>query len=258
MEVDIGPLLGEWENDPDQIVARRIIGSDGREKIQMRIELGLLQMEADGRPDGVRPHGSESLLEYHLSRLEQELATRGCADGFALSQEECAELQAEALQYYHRYICCFALEDYERAQRDTARNLRLFDLVWKYAEQAEDRWALEQHRPYLLMMNARARAALELQAGRRGQALRTVDRAIGCIEEFFARHQEPELAEASREIAFLRLLRREIRGGRAPSQEQALRVQLQEAVEVEDYATAAKLRDQLERLEAQRQGQEGG
>jgi len=253
MDVDIGSLLEEWEYLPNQITARRILGADGREKIQMRIELGLLQMEADGRPDGQQPHGMESLLEHHLSRLEQALATKGSTASFKLTSEDCAELQNEGLQYYHRYICCFALEDYERAERDTARNMRLFDLVWQYAEEDEDKWAVEQYRPYVVMMNARAKAALKLQAGQRAEALRVVDTGIARLEEFYARHGQPQLAQESKEIAFLQLLRREIREGKPPSKEEVLRAQLQQAVESEDYRTAAKLRDELKRLEAQRQ-----
>lgn len=256
MDLDIGPVLEEWEYVPNQIVARHIVGDDGRDKIQMRVDLGLLQMDADGRPDGSQPHGMESLLEYHLSRLEQAAAAEH-AD-FALTRQDCADLQSEGLQYYHRYICCFALEDYERAERDTARNLRMFDLVYKHAEDPEDKWGVEQYRPYVLMMNARAKAALKLQAGRRGEALRIVDEAITRIEKFFAKHDQAQLAEASREIAFLKLVRREIRDGKPPSREQALVAQLQQAVDMEDYRTAARLRDELERLGAQRQSSESG
>ena len=39
---------------------RFVAGDDGREKIQMRIDLGLIQMETTGRPDGERPGGSTS------------------------------------------------------------------------------------------------------------------------------------------------------------------------------------------------------
>ena len=38
-------------------IARKIVGEDGKEKLQVRLDLGLLQMELNGRPDGERPHG---------------------------------------------------------------------------------------------------------------------------------------------------------------------------------------------------------
>ena len=47
---------------------RIVPGDDGREKLQMRIDLGLLQMELDGRPDGQRPAGAESLLDHLEAR----------------------------------------------------------------------------------------------------------------------------------------------------------------------------------------------
>jgi hypothetical protein len=35
----------------------------GGRAIQVRLELGILQMALEGRPDGRRPHGSPSLLD---------------------------------------------------------------------------------------------------------------------------------------------------------------------------------------------------
>ena len=50
---------------PDEPQVRIVPGDDGLEKIQMRIDLGLLQMELSGRPDGQRPFDHESLLDYY-------------------------------------------------------------------------------------------------------------------------------------------------------------------------------------------------
>ena len=71
MSLDITRILSGWPFEPGQITARRVRGEDGRDLIQLRLDLGLLQMEATGRPDGQRPHGYESLLEYHQDRLER-------------------------------------------------------------------------------------------------------------------------------------------------------------------------------------------
>ena len=59
MDYDIGPILSKWKHKPGEVAVRCIAGRDGRPKIQMRLDLGLLQMEQDGRPDGRRPHGCE-------------------------------------------------------------------------------------------------------------------------------------------------------------------------------------------------------
>ena len=63
---DISRVLREWTFDATKVNVRRILGEDGKEKIQLRLDLGVLQMEVDGRPDGKRPFGQESLLDYHL------------------------------------------------------------------------------------------------------------------------------------------------------------------------------------------------
>ena len=65
MSFDITDILRDCPYEPGQMSARRITGRDGFDKIQMRLDLGLLQMEVTGSPDGIRPHGCESLLEYH-------------------------------------------------------------------------------------------------------------------------------------------------------------------------------------------------
>ena len=46
---DIGPLLREWDEGSDSGSIRKVVGSDGREKIQIRVQFGMLQLEADGR-----------------------------------------------------------------------------------------------------------------------------------------------------------------------------------------------------------------
>ena len=68
MSLDLNTILKDWPHENGTIKVRKIIGLDGREKLQLRIDLGVLQMEMTGRPDGQRPHGSESLLAYHQLR----------------------------------------------------------------------------------------------------------------------------------------------------------------------------------------------
>ena len=72
-EIDITRLLRSWPYEPGRIIAKRITGDDGRPKLQVRLDLGVLQMEMQGRPDGSEPEGFESLLVNPL-RVAQELA----------------------------------------------------------------------------------------------------------------------------------------------------------------------------------------
>ncbi len=68
MSKDLTVLLHGWDYNPNEVTVRRVLGIDGREKIQMRLDLGVLQMEVSGRPDGKRPYGHESLLEYQMAQ----------------------------------------------------------------------------------------------------------------------------------------------------------------------------------------------
>jgi hypothetical protein len=102
------------------IKVRKVKGLDGREKLQLRIDLGLLQMEMDGRPDGQRPHNCESYLVYHQRRAIRA-AERG--EEYELTSEQCGELQQEGIQYYHRYLSLFQIDEFEGVIRDTQRNL---------------------------------------------------------------------------------------------------------------------------------------
>jgi len=86
---DISPVLRGWDYEPGTISVRKITGLDGRPKLQMRLDLGLLQMELSGRPDGLRPHGHESLLDYFESLLQAHEAQSGSDAGFALVTEQC-------------------------------------------------------------------------------------------------------------------------------------------------------------------------
>ena len=94
MEHDIGHLLNNWDFDPDDFLARRIQADDGSEKIQIRIDMGILQLETVGRPDGAMPFGYCSLLDYSLAQI------KGNKEGeFTLDEDQCEELFQEAWQF---------------------------------------------------------------------------------------------------------------------------------------------------------------
>src|SRR5688572_14536548 len=90
---DITPVLQGGGYEAGAINVRKVAGRDGREKLQMRLDLGLLQMEVHGRPDGRRPHGRESYLEYFEEQLTRHTKENGSADGFTLSGDQCQQLR---------------------------------------------------------------------------------------------------------------------------------------------------------------------
>src|SRR5664279_2507009 len=204
MDFDISHLLSQWEYQPGQVVTRRFKGKDGREQIQLRLDLGLLQMNAEGRPDGKRPFGHPSLFEHYRARLHRYVGAHGGSDtGFKLDAEDCTRLQLEALQYHHRYVCLLQLEDYAAVIRDATRNLGVFDFVSKHAQCEEMAWSLQQFRPQLLMILTRARAAQALDTDNYAMAIREVEEGLQKIRGFYDEHARPEAAEMNGEVQSL-------------------------------------------------------
>ncbi len=247
MSKDLTVLLQGWDYNPNEVTVRRVLGTDGREKIQMRLDLGVLQMETQGRPDGKSPHDFESLLEYHLHQQENaEQSAEG--EDFSIDAEECAEIKQEAMQYYYRYLSLFHLGDYWNVIRDTERNIRAFDLIRDFAEEENDRMSLEQFRPYVLMMNARARACIALEDKNYDRALELIDGGIESIRDFFREVEREDLVDSCREIQFLEEWSERIENNRPLTPADRLRGELRSAVEEEDYERAAQLRDQIREL----------
>ncbi len=251
MDNDISQLLDDWEYQPGQVVVRKFTGRDGREKLQLRVDLGLLQMNIEGRPDGKRPYGHESLFDYYQSRLLKYITEHGGSDeGFKLSGEDCAKLQIETLQFHHRYICLLQLEDYPLVVRDAERNLAVFDFTAKYAESEEVAWTLQQFQPQLLMILVRARASEALDRLDYSLAIQLIEDGLDRIRHFYSRSPRPEGAEQSGEIQSLETWLQEIREQRPLSRREQLERALQDAVKREDYEKAAQVRDQIKSLPA--------
>lgn len=254
--MDISDILAGWPYKPGQVTARRISGDDGADKIQLRLDLGILQMEACGRPDGRRPKGCESLLVYYRQKLERLQAERGGDEGFSLDERACELLRAETVMYYHRYLAEFVLEDFEAVARDTQRNLDVMDFCSAYAEEPSDRFILEQYRPYVVMMNTRARAKISLADRRPKAALAAVNDGIKQIRDFLKRFGQEEMAQNSSELAVLRVLAREIGAAIPKDPIEKLRDALDRAVREERYEEAAAIRDRINHAESGQHAEE--
>jgi hypothetical protein len=246
MNLDISDLLNSWEYQAGQIVVRRVQGKDGKEKIQLRVDLGLLQMDAFGRPDGKKPFGHETLFEHYQNKRQKYVEAHEESDeGFKLDAEDCSKLQQEAIQFHHRYICLFQLKDYPGVIRDTQRNLEVFDFVDKYAEARELAWAVQQLRPQLLMMQVRAKATLALDSGNHDAAIGAVEEGLEELRQFYHKIERSDLAEQSGEVHSLEAYLEEVRSTRPLSERERLEKALEEAISREDYEKAAQYRDKL-------------
>jgi hypothetical protein len=255
MSNDLSKVLGDWQFRPDEVLVRIIPGDDGRGKVQLRVDLGILQMEMDGRPDGQRPEGCESLLDYYESLQQQHDETHPDSAPFLLSEEDCLRLWREAVQYYHRYLSFWHLELFELCARDTARNLRLFGFVRAHASDDRHKLQFDQWRPYALMMHARATATPLVQQRLYEEGLRVIEAGIEAIREFLDDYDQSHRAEECVELVSLERWREEIlskeqhaAAARPKSAMQILRQKLDEAITAEEFEQAAQIRDEMRKL----------
>lgn len=241
---DLTRVLADWPFEPGDLCVREIAGADGKVKIQVRVQLGILQMEENGRPDGQRPEGFESLLAWHTERLR----AAGEA-GLTLSPDECAALRAEAAQYYHRYMAFFALERYADVVRDASRNIAVLDVCRRHAAEETDREALEHVRSSVLALRARAEAAHLIRAGHSRAAVAAIDRGIQEVRTAYAARGMSDRFETSGEVAVLRALREMLVPKLPSSQRLELEERLRAAIAAENFELAAILRDELRLME---------
>ncbi|WP_435017330.1 UvrB/UvrC motif-containing protein [Tundrisphaera sp. TA3] len=244
MRRDIDDALHGWHYNPEpgEVIVRKIVARDGREILQIRIELGLIQMEVAGRPDGVRPHDHETYLSY----LESRARSGGKRGGWSMTAEHCAEVDREFAQFYHRRIAWLTLQAYDRALLDADHTLALMDFIRKHAKDQEYIAVHERFRGLVLFHRTQAETALALENRRADLAIDAVREGIARISAF----HETWTAEVERDetpseslIEQLKVLEVEIR--KNFSVEKTLSEQLDEAVADEDYERAALLRDQI-------------
>ena len=247
MNFDISGVLNGWEYDPGSISARWIKGKDGKLKIQLRLDLGLFQMESEGRPDGTHPRGYPSLLDYYRSL---EKTSPGAAQTMKLDGEACAELQQEAMQFYYRYLSLYALRFFDGVIRDTDHNLALIELVSRHAENDDLSWQFLQFYPYVRMMNARARAEKAMTGKKYEEAVADLHRALDDIQAFWKEYGGTEAGDRQ-EIDLLTDLLTQVQKKKPRTQTDRLREQLAQAIAIEDYEKAAMLRDKLSTLQSQ-------
>ncbi|MBM3848525.1 MAG: hypothetical protein FJ405_19855 [Verrucomicrobia bacterium] len=254
MNCDISHLLERWNYRPGDVMVRKFTGKDGRVKLQLRVDLGILQMNVEGRPDGKRPNGHASFFDYLTNKLEQHIASSGTDESFKLAPEECARLHLEAMQFHHRYICLLQLEEYNAVQQDCLRNLGVFDFIERYAANPGLSWPLQQFRPQLLMILARARATPLLRKRRDEKAITEIEAAIDALNQFYAAAERPDLRDQSIEVESLQNWITDIRNSgplrKRMTRKQSLEVQLSEAVKMEDYERAARVRDKIKGLKS--------
>jgi len=238
----IDDILRQWPYESDHLSARLIPAEDGREVIQIRIDMGVMQLEVDGRPDGCRPGGAESYYDYLVSLPVQH------GDDFTLTLEQCADIDREFIQFYHRRIAWLALREFRRASEDAQHTLGLMDFCHRHSP--DEQWTLshEQYRPFVLFHLTQARTMWKLEEGGAEAAIQEVNDGLARFREMYAEYEAEEQFEedelAGRLIDLRETLREDHQVGRT------LHERLADAVAAEQYELAARLRDEIVRRQA--------
>jgi hypothetical protein len=248
--MDISAALRGWDFSPGQVNVRLIRGNDGKPKLQLRLDLGLLQMELNGRPDGKRPHRSRTELDFQVRKLHRHVTRRGSDAGFSLAASDCQALREESAMFYHRYLSLFVLEQYEPVIRDTQHNLDVLDICAKYGRNDYDRMCLEQYRPYIIMMQTRAKACEALRQGFVKTSMAYLRGGLKRIARLVPREDRRKALRSSSEAEILVDMLRQIRVQLPADPKIVLRKKLRAAISEERYEEAAALRDQLVAMES--------
>jgi hypothetical protein len=236
----IDTALEGWDYESGSVQARLLKGGDGRMVIQMRVDLGVLQLETAGRPDGKRPHGCATYFDY-LRRKAR--GARKAERAFVLSEAQCQEADREFLQFYHRRICWLALRQYEKAVADADHTLAFMDFLVKHSPSEEYLRAHEQYRGFVTFQRTQGAAALALERNNPEQAIDEVREGLSRLRTFFAAMDAEEQMEDDGMVRHLRKIEAFVR--REHRIEETLQEQLDRAVANEEYETAARLRDEL-------------
>jgi hypothetical protein len=234
---DIDTLLRQWDFQPGEVNARLVKARNGREVLQMRIDMGVLQMETDLRPDGLRPNGAETYYDYLVGEVVRE------GDAFQLSREQCAEADREFIQFYHRRLCWLSLREYRRAARDADHSLAFMDFVREHSPDEEWTLSHEQYRPFVLFHRVQAAALAALQDGGADAAIKEINGGLDRFKTLFARYDAEEQFADDELVRRLLEMRESVR--QRYELGRTLDEQLADAVQAEDYELAARIRDQL-------------
>jgi hypothetical protein len=231
-------ILRDWGFDPHSLSVRLVKGDDGRDVIQMRVDLGILQMETQGRPDGQPMNGFPTFLD-HLLDLEQS------DPEFEMSDDQCFEADREFVQFYHRRISWLRLQHYHRAVEDADHTLSLMDVCRDHSVDEDWTMSHEQYRPFVLFHRTQAAALAALDEADAETAIAEITSGLEQMREVFVEHEAEEEFDEDEMVQQLSKLRESLREEYevGPS----LQERLAEAVRSEQYELAAMLRDELAR-----------
>ncbi len=255
--MDLGVILNDWPYDEQDEVnnIRKVAGIDGRLKLQIRLRDGVCQWELEGRPDGRRPYGFDSVLAYCRSFIEKRLSVTPPDEqpGFSLDPELLDELKTELLGYAKRRMALFRIGDYARALGDARHELDVLAVLCGYGGDKKEAFQYDRYRPRVIAARARAEALLAIQQQQVQRAVQALCEGIEEIENFFREYGLEGRVSRSPERRALIDLRRSLRERHSiPLTDEellgTLRAEQQVAIDRENFEMAARLRDKINRL----------
>jgi hypothetical protein len=232
MELDLNTFLHAFPFEPGRVNARLVRGADGREFLQVRVELGVLQLTCGGRPDGL-----PSVLE----------AVRQ-APGGGLDSATCAAIRLELGQLQQRAVAFMAVGDAMRALADANAMLEGVDIVGARGPALDREWA-ESGRFSVLVLRTRCAAGALVSIGRPRDAASALDAGLGHLRDAAERIGIGAAFDSLSDVVGLRTLRDTLVPQLPPAQRTELEERLRAAVRAENYELAAILRDELRLME---------
>jgi hypothetical protein len=249
MRRDLDDVIQGWPYDPEpgEVLVREVRARDGRTVLQIRIELGVLQLEVVGRPDGLRPHGCATYLDYlrHAAAVKGQTQA-GKKSLWSMSSHQCAEADREFIQFYHRRVAWLALRRYDKAIQDADHTLALMDFIRQHGNDEDYVGSHEQFRGPVLFHRTQAATFLALERRRPEEAIDALREGVDGLtahQRSWWEEHDPTDSPNPPLVESLRGIEQEIRKKFAV--EKTLREQLDEAVACENYEQAARLRDKI-------------
>ncbi|MGL6194771.1 MAG: UvrB/UvrC motif-containing protein [Thermoguttaceae bacterium] len=242
---DIDDAISDWQFVPSEISARLVQASDNRYVIQMRVDLGVLQMEIRNRPDGSSPFGFKTYLAY----LKHSLAKKKSL--FSLDKEHISESLRELRQYSQRRVCWLNLRRYSAVLKDADHCISIINFIRDRSQDTQLLANLESDRLIILLHRIQAVTMLALAEHGPVKAVEEVNAGIRRIKETVAITTEKGETNAAL-IASVKSITEQLvdlevwiqkRYGLKP----ALYQRLVEAIRNEEYEKAAEIRDLIEK-----------
>ena len=239
---DFDEILSGWPYEPEGLGVRLVVASGDREVIQIRVDMGILQLETTGRPDGTEPSGHETYYDFLLGEVLSE------GEEWHMDDEQCAEVDREFIQFYHRRVSWLKLNRYHRAVQDANHTLGLMDLCRLHSP--DEHWTIshEQYRPFVMFHRTQAQAFAGLEEEGAEKAIQAINQGLGQLQELFEQHEASDSFEDDELVMRLVEMRESMRDEYEVGQ--TLQEKLADAVAREEYELAAQLRDQLSQQSA--------